>query len=98
MSTTPITGTLTRAGTFPIRDEETTGLVISMTEAELFAVPSLPMYQRVCVVPAEPCRWTHRALGMHATSCDQYYAKHSTYDFCPGCGRKIELVKTEEKT
>lgn len=59
MSTTPaqiaspMFGIFTRAGTFPIRDEETTGFVVSCTSEELRAVKHLPMYQRVAVVRAD---------------------------------------------
>ncbi len=64
---TPLFGVLTRAGTFPVRDEETTGLVISMTPADLAAIHHLPMYQRVVVLPA--------ALGedgtVRASDCDR---------------------------
>ena len=48
----PITGELTRAGTFLIRDEECTGLVISLSPDKLRAIPSLPLYRRVAVVEA----------------------------------------------
>lgn len=51
MNITHATGTLTRAGTFPIRDEETTGYVVTCTPAELAAVRQLPMYRRVMLVP-----------------------------------------------
>lgn len=44
-----ITGILTRAGTFPIRDEETTGFVVTCTPEELRAIEKLPMYQRVAL-------------------------------------------------
>lgn len=49
----PIYGQLTRAGTFAIRDEECTGLLISLSVDELRAIPRLPMYRRVAVVEAE---------------------------------------------
>lgn len=58
----PLFGVLTRAGTFPIRDEETTGLVISMTPEDIAAIHHLPMYQRVVVQPAALVEdWTVRA-------------------------------------
>lgn len=61
-SVAPLFGVLTRAGTFSIRDEETTGLVISMTVEDLRDAPFLPMYQRVVVQPAALVEdWTVRA-------------------------------------
>ncbi len=45
----PFTGKLVRAGTFPCRDEEITGVAIEMTVDELRAVKHLPMYRRVTV-------------------------------------------------
>ena len=62
----PITGQLTRAGTFPVRDEECTGLVISLSVAELRAIPSLPMYRRVAVVEAETLAQLHRSASLAA--------------------------------
>jgi hypothetical protein len=58
----PLFGVLTRAGTFPIYDEETTGLVISMTREDIKAIFRLPMYERVVVQPAALVEdWTVRA-------------------------------------
>jgi hypothetical protein len=53
LATGSVSGVLTRAGTFPIRDEETTGVVVSMTVEELRAVEFLPMYRRVFVVESD---------------------------------------------
>ncbi len=44
-----IPGVLIRAGTFPVRDEEITGLVISCSRETLAALARLPMYQPVIV-------------------------------------------------
>lgn len=46
-------GTLTRAGTFPIREEATTGFVVSCTSDDLASVRFLPMYRRVAIITAE---------------------------------------------
>jgi hypothetical protein len=43
-------GQLTRAGTFPIRDEETTGFVVSCSREQIAALPRLPMYRDVVIV------------------------------------------------
>jgi len=43
-------GQLTRAGTFPIYDEETTGFVVSCSRAQIAALPRLPMYRDVVIV------------------------------------------------
>lgn len=43
-------GQLTRAGTFPIRDEETTGFVVSCSFEQIAALPRLPMYRDVVIV------------------------------------------------
>lgn len=49
-------GTLTRAGTFHIRDEEVTGYLITCTREELERVKHLPMMQRVVIVAASDAR------------------------------------------
>lgn len=48
-----IRGKLIRAGTFPVRDEEVTGLVIQMTPEALAAIESLPLYREVVIAPAD---------------------------------------------
>lgn len=45
-----IRGKLVHAGTFPIHDEEVTGLVISVPRAELEAIEKLPLMRTVDVV------------------------------------------------
>ncbi len=46
-------GTLTRAGTFPVREEETTGFVVSCSRKELETVKRLPMYKRVHILETD---------------------------------------------
>ena len=65
--TPDITGTLTRAGTFQCSDEIATGFMISCTVDELAAVPCLPMYQQVCIVPAEELERLREELVTVAT-------------------------------
>ncbi len=48
-----LSGTLTRAGTFPVRDEEQTGFVITCSVDYLRAIPTLPMYQPVIIITEE---------------------------------------------
>lgn len=48
-----ILGTLTRSGTFPIREEDTTGFVVSCTSDDLASARFLPMYRRVAIITAE---------------------------------------------
>lgn len=53
LATGSVSGVLTRAGTFPIRDDETTGFVVSCTPEELARVERLPMYCRVAIVETD---------------------------------------------
>ncbi len=48
-----LSGVLTRAGTFPIRDFEETGFVVTCSVDYLRAVPTLPMYQPVIIITEE---------------------------------------------
>lgn len=43
-------GVLTRAGTFPVREQEVTGFLVETPVANLAAVPRLPMYQPVAII------------------------------------------------
>ena len=51
-------GVLQRAGTFPVRDEETTGFVVACTPEELRNVERLPMYRRVVILTAD--QWNEK--------------------------------------
>lgn len=46
----PLFGVLQRAGTFPVRDEETTGFVVSCKPDDLARIERLPMYRPVVII------------------------------------------------
>lgn len=67
-------GVLTRAGTFQIRDEEATGLLISMEMADIRAAQRLPMYCRVAVVAADELAALQNALEVAQRDAGLYAA------------------------
>lgn len=97
-----IIGTLTRAGTFPIREEETTGFVVSCTPEDLARMQFLPMYRRVAIVPAdqavdvESLQQIIAAAG-RATEAECSCGGHPADDpqCCPACKvyHRIEAAK-----
>ncbi len=55
----PLHGVLTRAGTFPVRDQEVTGYVVETLPAELKAMKTLPMLRQVAIVPEAALSFQH---------------------------------------
>ena len=49
----PLFGVLTRAGTFVVGDEESTGLLVSMSVEDLRTIRHVPMYRRVTVLAVD---------------------------------------------
>lgn len=56
-------GVLTRAGTFPVHDEETSGFVVSCQPAELAKIKRLPMYRDVALIEVRAWLDTQRKIG-----------------------------------
>ena len=56
-------GVLTRAGTFPVYDEETSGFVVSCQPAELAKIKRLPMYRDVALIEVRAWLDTQRKIG-----------------------------------
>lgn len=50
---TVIHGIFTRAGTFPVREQEVTGFLIETSREKLVEIKHLPMYDRVAICDAE---------------------------------------------
>lgn len=59
---------------------------------EVKEILSLPALREMVEKATGTCEWTwEKELDLYSTSCDDAWPLHNTFDFCPRCGKRIEV-------